>query len=67
LPYIRDSDFVKLAEVLNLAGGIARRENVSSLIELTGRALAILRPYLSEEESADVEKKTKRKEEEKSR
>jgi len=61
LPYIRDSDFVKLAEVLNLASGIARKENVGSLIELTGRALAILRPYLSEEKSADIERKTKTK------
>ena len=59
MPYVKDSDLVKLAEVLSLASQIARKENSNSLIELTGRALAILRPYLSERESADIEKKQK--------
>ena len=65
MPYMKDSDLAKLAEVLSLASTIARKEKSNSLIELTGRALALLRPYLSEEESAEIAKKVK--EEEKSK
>ena len=53
LPYVKDTDFIRLAELISVTVDIAKKDQITSIAQLTERALALMRPYLAEDEKKE--------------
>ena len=53
LPYVKDTDFIRLAELISVTAEIAKKDQITSITQLTERALRLIAPYLEEEEKEE--------------